>query len=69
MKKQLLESAMFLAGTSGDRTTAFDPALLVPQTAPELAYAAVSNPVTVPAGITMGASASVTFLETATCWC
>ena len=38
-----------------------DPALLVPQTAPELSYVAVPNPVKVPAGITDGASASVTF--------
>ena len=38
-----------------------DPALLVPQTAPELEYVAVANPVTVPAGITMGAAADAAF--------
>src|SRR5258708_5206755 len=39
-----------------------DPALLVPQTAPVLAdYVAVANPLPVPAGISMGAAASVAF--------
>jgi DNA-binding beta-propeller fold protein YncE len=38
-----------------------DPALLIPQTAPELDYVAVPNAVTLPAGITMGAPASVAF--------
>jgi DNA-binding beta-propeller fold protein YncE len=62
MKKAVVGIAMFLAGTSVIAQRPSDPALLVPQTAPELAYVAVSNPITVPAGITMGASASVTFL-------
>jgi sugar lactone lactonase YvrE len=38
-----------------------DPALLIPQTAPELDYVAVPNALTLPAGITMGAPASVAF--------
>jgi DNA-binding beta-propeller fold protein YncE len=38
-----------------------DPALLVPQKAPELGYVSVPNPIKVPAGMTMGASASVAF--------
>lgn len=38
-----------------------DPALLVPQTAPELAYVNVPSPIALPAGTTMGASASVAF--------
>jgi DNA-binding beta-propeller fold protein YncE len=38
-----------------------DPALIVPQTAPELPYVAAPDPVKVPAGVTMGAPASVTF--------
>ena len=38
-----------------------DPALLVPQTAPELDYVVVPDPIKVPAGTTMGASASVAF--------
>lgn len=38
-----------------------DPALLVPQTAPALDYVAVDAPLTIPADMTMGASASVAF--------
>jgi sugar lactone lactonase YvrE len=53
--------AMLLISTSALAQRPSDPALLVPQTAPELSYVAVVNPVTIPAGITMGASASVTF--------
>jgi sugar lactone lactonase YvrE len=52
---------MFLAGVTATAQRPSDPALLVPQTAPELAYAAVPNPITLPAGTTMGASASLAF--------
>jgi DNA-binding beta-propeller fold protein YncE len=52
---------LFLVGTPALAQRPSDPALLVPQTAPELGYVAVPNPITVPAGTTMGASASVTF--------
>jgi len=38
-----------------------DAALLVPQNAPELDYVAVADPLTFPAGTTMGAAASVAF--------
>jgi sugar lactone lactonase YvrE len=38
-----------------------DPALLVPQEAPALDYVAIPDPLTIPAGMTMGASASVAF--------
>jgi DNA-binding beta-propeller fold protein YncE len=38
-----------------------DPALIVPQTAPELGYVFAPDAVSLPAGITMGAAASVTF--------
>src|SRR5207248_1905510 len=38
-----------------------DPALLVPQKAPELDYAPVADPLAVPPGATMGASAGVAF--------
>src|SRR5579885_1256493 len=38
-----------------------DPALLIPQTAPELDYVAVPNSLTLPAGVTLGAPASVAF--------
>ncbi len=52
---------MFLAGATAIAQRPSDPALLVPQTAPELGYAAVPNPITLPAGTTMGASASLAF--------
>src|SRR4029453_10169187 len=38
-----------------------DEALLVPESAPELDYVVAPTPVTLPAGITMGAAASVAF--------
>jgi sugar lactone lactonase YvrE len=38
-----------------------DPALLVPQDAPAMDYAAVPSAVTLPAGVTMGAAAAVAF--------
>lgn len=38
-----------------------DPALLVPETAPELDYVVAPAAVTLPAGVTMGATASVAF--------
>ena len=38
-----------------------DAALLIPQNAPELDYVAVADPLTFPAGTTMGAAASVAF--------
>jgi sugar lactone lactonase YvrE len=38
-----------------------DPALLVPQNAPALDYVAVANPLSLPEGVTIGASASVAF--------
>jgi DNA-binding beta-propeller fold protein YncE len=52
---------LFLVGTSALAQRPSNPALLVPQDAPELGFVAVPNPITVPAGTTMGASASVTF--------
>jgi DNA-binding beta-propeller fold protein YncE len=38
-----------------------NPALMEPQVAPEMDYAAVADPLSLPAGTTMGASASVAF--------
>ena len=38
-----------------------DPALLIPETAPQLDYAPVANPVTLPEGTKMGATAAVAF--------
>ena len=54
--------AMFVVtGTSVSTQRPSDPALLVPQNAPPLEYAAVPDPLPIPAGTTMGAPASVAF--------
>lgn len=53
--------AILLACTPALSQRPSDPALLAPQNAPELDYAAVENPLPLPAGTTMGASASVSF--------
>lgn len=53
--------AMFLVSAAAFAQRPTDPSLVVPQTAPELSYVPVPNPVTLPAGTTMGAAASVTF--------
>ena len=53
--------AIFLVGTSALAQRPSDPALIVPQVAPELSFVAVPHPISVPDGTTMGASASVTF--------
>ncbi|MBZ5580254.1 MAG: peptidyl-alpha-hydroxyglycine alpha-amidating lyase family protein [Acidobacteriia bacterium] len=59
--KVIAAFAMLLAGTPGFAQRPSNPALLIPQTAPELDYAAVANPVTLPDGVVMGAPASVAF--------
>jgi DNA-binding beta-propeller fold protein YncE len=61
MKTAAAGIVMFLVSASALAQRPSDPALLVPQVAPELSYVPVPDPVKVPAGITMGASASVTF--------
>jgi DNA-binding beta-propeller fold protein YncE len=53
--------AILLACTPGLSQRPSDPALLIAQNAPELDYVAVADPLTVPAGINMGAAASVAF--------
>jgi len=53
--------AMLLACASVLAQRPSDPALVIPQNAPELDYVAVPDPLTLPAGVTMGASASVAF--------
>jgi sugar lactone lactonase YvrE len=53
--------AVCLLGASAAAQRPSDPALLVPQTAPALNYGAVPDAVTLPAGTTMGATASVAF--------
>src|SRR5712691_1800580 len=57
----MLVVGIVLGGTAAFPQRPSDPALLVPQTAPPLDYVAVANPLTVPAGISMGAAASVAF--------
>ncbi|PYS49414.1 MAG: hypothetical protein DMG13_23495 [Acidobacteria bacterium] len=61
MRIATLAFAILLASTSALSQRPSDPALLIPQNAPELDYVAVPDPLTLPAGITMGASASVAF--------
>jgi sugar lactone lactonase YvrE len=51
---------LLLSGTLAAQRPS-DPALLIPETAPPLEYVAVANPVTLPAGTTMGATAAVAF--------
>ncbi len=53
--------AFLLLGTPVAAQRPSDPALLVPQVAPELNYAAVPTAVTLPEGVTMGPTAAVAF--------
>src|SRR5678815_3229614 len=53
--------ALVLLGSTLAAQRPSDPALLVPETAPPLDYVPVANPVTLPAGTTMGATAAVAF--------
>src|SRR5687768_8179611 len=61
MKRLTVLFAFVLIGSSVFAQRPSDPALLVPETAPQLDYVAVPNPVTIPAGTTMGAAAAVAF--------
>ena len=61
MKTVLAATAVFLLGTSLIAQRPSDPALLVPEVAPELDYTVAPAQVTVPAGTTMGAAAAVAF--------
>ena len=56
-----LLGALFLTGTSVIAQRPSDPALLVPETAPEMDYVAVPMAVTLPSGTVMGPTASVAF--------
>ena len=60
---------LFLAGATAFAQRPSDPALLVPQTAPELDYVAVPNPITLPAGTTMGRPPAWRSTPKATCSC
>ena len=61
MNRFALLFAFLLCGSAALAQRPSDPALLIPETAPQLDYVAVPNPVTVPAGTTMGAAAAVAF--------
>lgn len=61
MPKAALAFALFLACGSAFAQPPSDPALLIPQAAPELDYVAVPSTFDLPAGIKMGAPASVAF--------
>ena len=61
MRKIAAAFALSLLGTSALAQRPSDPALLIPETAPELDYVPVPAAVTLPAGTTMGATASVAF--------
>jgi DNA-binding beta-propeller fold protein YncE len=54
-------AVVVLTSTSALAQRPSDAALLIPQNAPELDYVAVADPLTFPAGTTMGAAASVAF--------
>ena len=53
MKKALVAFAVLLAGTAGFAQRPSNPALLIPQSAPDLDYMAVADPVTLTAGAMM----------------
>jgi streptogramin lyase len=61
VKRALAAFAILLAGTAGFAQRPSNPALLIPQSAPDLDYIAVADPLTLPAGATMGAPASTAF--------
>ena len=61
MRRAAVVVAVFLLSTSVLAQRPSDPALLVPETAPELDYVVAPTAVTLPAGVTMGATASVAF--------
>src|SRR5688572_24330036 len=61
MKRITFFVACFLLGTSVLAQRPSDPALLVPEAAPELDYVFVPDAITLPAGSKMGAAAAVAF--------
>lgn len=61
MKKAPILLGALLACTSAFSQRPSNPALMIPQSAPELDYAAVADPLPLPAGTTMGAPASIRF--------
>ena len=61
MRTAAVAFALLLVCTPAFSQRPSDPALVIPQNAPELDYVAVPDPLTLPAGMTMGAAASVAF--------
>ena len=61
MRRAAIAVVVILLGTSVLAQRPSDPALLVPETAPELDYVVAPVAVTLPDGMTMGATASVAF--------
>jgi DNA-binding beta-propeller fold protein YncE len=61
MKKTVVVLAIMLVCAAGFSQRPSDPALLVPHNAPALNYVPVANPFSLPAGVTIGPTASVTF--------
>jgi|KBSMisStaDraftv2_1062788.scaffolds.fasta_scaffold10108_4 DNA-binding beta-propeller fold protein YncE len=61
MRKAVVAALVLLTTAPAAAQRPSDPALLVPQAAPELDYVVVPDPLPIPAGTTMGAPASVAF--------
>jgi DNA-binding beta-propeller fold protein YncE len=61
MTRVAIVCATFFVSAAAVGQRPSNPALLIPQTAPELDYVAVADPVTLPAGVTMGPPADITF--------
>ena len=61
MTRATIAFAILSVCSSGFAQRPSNPALLVPQNAPDLDYVSVADPVSLPAGATMGAPASVAF--------
>lgn len=61
MTRMLSAAVLVLLGTSALAQRPSDPALLIPETAPALAYVVAPRAVTLPDGMTMGPTASVAF--------
>src|SRR5262252_2830593 len=61
MRKALVAALVLLAAAPAAAQRPSDPALLVPQVAPELDYVAIPDSLPLPAGTTMGPPAAVAF--------
>src|SRR5688500_20396203 len=61
MKRVLVAVTVLLLAAPALAQRPSDPALLVPESAPEFDYVMAPTAVTLPAGMTMGAAASVAF--------